>query len=469
MLGFLGFSSLVFSHASAADDPHQAINIGSRLELFVDEFLIESKQGVTLRLHRPLAKDVAIVFDKPWEGNTSGYVTVFKDGDRYRMYYRGSHYDLEARKSSSQVTCCAQSLDGKHWTKPDLGVYAHNGSKMNNIVWKGIGAHNFTPFKDTNPACRPEERYKAVGSENEKLYAFVSPDGIQWKLMQAGPILTQGAFDSQNLAFWDHVRKQYLEFHRGWKNGIRDILLSTSDDFRNWTEPQWLDWGDMPPEHLYTNAIVPYSRAPHLLLGFPKRFMPERQHIPHINPGVSDGLFMSSRDAIHWKKWGEAFIRPGLQKERWINRNNMTAWGILPTASDIPGLPDELSLFSSEGYYVQDCRLRRFTLRQDGFVSMQAPLSGGEFVTKPITFSGKELVINFSTSAAGSIRIEIQDEAGKPIPGYSLKDAPETIGDDIECVVAWKNGSDVSKLAGKPVRLKFLIRDADLYSIRFRL
>jgi hypothetical protein len=462
------FLLLPLSPAPNHSQPHpEVIDIGSRLELFVDDFLIESINGVFLKLHNPLPKEVVIVFDKPWEGNTSAYVTVFKDNDIFRMYYRGSNFNLETQEDGPQVVCYAESRDGIHWVRPELGIHEFNGTKNNNIVWKEIGAHNFTPFKDTNPLCRPDERYKALGSEKERLYAFKSPDGIHWKLLQGEPILSKGAFDSQNLSFWDSLRKKYLEYHRGWRNDIRDIMVSFSEDFRNWTEPQWLDWGKMPPEHLYTNAITPYFRAPHILLGFPKRFVPERKIGTHIVGGVSDGLFMSSRDGLHWRRWGEAFIRPGLQKERWVNRNNMTAWGILVTKSDIPGLPDELSIYSSEGYYLKACRLRRFTLRLDGFVSVHAPYEGGEITTRPIIFSGENLFLNFSTSAAGKILVEIQDEKENPIKGFTLHDSPEIYGDEIEYVVKWKSGASIRELAGKSIRLHFVMKDADLYSMRF--
>ena len=99
---------------------------------------------------------------------------------------------------------------------------------------------------------------------------------------------------------------------------------------------------------------------------------------------------------------------------------------------------------------------------------MNATGKGGEFTTKPITFKGKELEMNFSTSVAGYVRIEIQDADGSPIPGYTLKDSPEIFGDQLDRVVAWKTGKDVSQLAGKPIRLRFVMRDADLYSFKFR-
>jgi hypothetical protein len=145
----------------------------------------------------------------------------------------------------------------------------------------------------------------------------------------------------------------------------------------------------------------------------------------------------------------------------------MIALGILRTRADIPGLPDEISLYSSEGYYVADCRMRRHTVRLDGFVSVNAPAAGGGFTTRPLAFSGKSLLINFSTSAAGSVQVEIQDESGKPLPGFALGDCPEIYGDEIEHTVVWKGGSLLKAIEGKPIRLRFALKDADLYSLKF--
>jgi hypothetical protein len=446
------------------------IDIGSRLELFVDDFLIDQMDGPNLLLHPPVPREVAIVFDKPWEGNTSGYVTVFQDGNVYRMYYRGSNYDAKAKTYGPQVVCYAESRDGIRWLKPDLGLVEFNGSKKNNILWTGLGTHNFTPLLDSRPGCPPEEKYKALASDekNENLFAFKSADGLHWSFLKKEPVIPKGTFDSQNLAFWDSVRGTYLEFNRGWRSDTRDIMISRSADFRTWTEPQWLNWGTAPIEHLYTNAVTPYFRAPHILIGFPKRFVPDRKIGTHEIPGVSDGLFMSSRDGLHWKRWGQAFLRPGLQKERWVNRNNMIAWGILVTKPDSPELPDELSLFSSEGYYVENCRMRRHTLRLDGFVSVNADFRGGQLVTRPLIFQGGRLILNFSTSAAGSIRVEIQDEDRHPIRGFELAACEEIFGDEIDRPVRWKAGPSLDRLSGRPVRLRFVMRDADLYSLCFK-
>ncbi|MGB9717425.1 MAG: hypothetical protein ACPL4E_03145 [Thermoproteota archaeon] len=463
---------MVISAGSRGDVENTAREIGSRLELFIDDWLIAEMRGVELRLHNPVPQEVAIVFNQPWEGNTSGYVTVFKDDGCFRMYYRGSNHNLETGEATHpEFTCYAESTDGVNWFKPQLSLFEFNGSKRNNIVWKGIGTHNFTPFRDSNPNCPCEAAYKALGSGGDGLYAFKSSDGVHWEPMSSRPVITKPAvteyaFDSQNLAFWDSVRRRYTAFFRGWRNGVRDILTCSSEDFTSWTEPEWLDYGDAPKEHLYTNGVTPYFRAPHVFIGFPMRFIPEREKTLHRYKGVSDTLLMSSRDGLHWRRWTEAFIRPGPMPERWINRNNMTAWGMLATESGLTNALVELSLYSSEGYYTAGNRLRRFTLRIDGFASVHAPYSGGELVTRPLVFNGRRLLLNYSTSAAGEVKTEILGEDGNPVPGFTMKECEELYGDEIEGEVCWKSGSDVSRLSGRVVRLRLRMRDADIYALK---
>jgi hypothetical protein len=450
-----------------ADDP---IDIGSRRELFVDRHLIDKLDGARLTLHRPQTRGVAIVHDQPWEGNTCFYHSVFRDGDRYRMYYRGSHH-VPGQSASHQTVCYAESNDGVTWTKPKLGLVEFDGSKENNIIWDGVGRHNFVPFKDPNPECKSEATYKAVGGSKHEggLFAFQSSDAIHWSLMSDKPVITDGAFDSQNLAFWDARRGLYVDYHRQGRAGKRDIMTCTSPDFLNWTKPKFLEYPGAPAEHLYVNQIQPYFRAPHIYLGFPKRFVPSRKSpIDHPLPGVSDTILMSSRDGQTFHRWQEAFVRPGPQPDRWVCRNNLVAWGLVETASHLAGAPDEISLYVIEGYYQgESCRIRRHTMRVDGFVSASAGSNDGHVLTKPLVFTGDRLELNFSTSAAGSVRVEIQDRDGKPINGFSLADCPEIFGDSIARIVQWKNDADLSALAGMPVRLRFSFKDADVYSFRF--
>jgi len=450
-----------------------AIDIGSRRELMVDDFLVDHRDGVTLQLQKPIAREIAVVHDAPWEGNICGYHTVFRDGDLYRMYYRGSHYDDETSElGHAEVTCYAESRDGIHWEKPELGLVEFAGSKANNIILQGGSGHCFTPFKDSNPDCEPDARYKGFDRKGtEGLHAFKSADGIRWSFLTDELVITEGAFDSQNLAFWDAERGRYVDFHRHFyeRDGqrVRAIMTCYSADFVHWSKPQWIDFFGVPEEHLYTNQVVAYQRAPHIFLGFPKRFIPDRTSVEHERKGMSDGVFMSSRDGLSFTRWPEAFIRPGLQPERWITRNNMTAWGIVETRGYLDNVPTELSIYSTEHYYRgAACKLRRFTLRADGFVAANAPLSGGQLLTKKLLFAGAVLYINYSTSAAGSVRVEIQGEDGRALEGFSLEDCAEIYGDEIERAVVWRGGT-LEALVGKPVRLRFVLKDADLFAFRF--
>ena len=136
--------------ASAED----ALKIGNDIQLLWDKSLIESQVNGQFKYHRPTPKEVAITTDAPWEGNVSAYFTFLQDGDEYRAYYRGSHYDTSRKVvTHREVTCVATSKDGIHWTKPKLGLWEFEGSKENNIVWDGIGTHCFAPFIDDNPQC----------------------------------------------------------------------------------------------------------------------------------------------------------------------------------------------------------------------------------------------------------------------------------------------------------------------------
>ena len=474
---------------AAAAEP---VQVGSRLELLIDDSLVEKWKGdAGLRMHHPTPREVVMVHDAPWEGSGCGYHTIFKDGDLFRMYYKAWHLDVGDGKLVQGHGCFgayAESRDGIRWTKPNLGLFEFKGSKKNNLVWVGAGSHDFTPFKDPNPACKPEARYKAVGCGG-KLLAFQSADGIHWSAMNRGkPVITKGAFDSQNLAFWDGERQEYRAYFRGFRSGKRDILTATSQDFIHWTDPVWLKYPGAAREQLYTNQIAPYYRAPHLLIGFPTRYIdrgwspsmhalsePEHRKLRakasrRYGTALSEGLLMSSRDRVTFHRWAEAFLRPGPRtKGNWKYGDNYIGWHVIETASALADAPNELSLYATEGYWTgAQSELRRYTLRMDGFVSAEAPMSGGELVTKPIVFAGGQLVLNVATSAAGSVRVEIQDAQGKSLPGHSLKECAEVFGDSIEHVVTWKAGDDVSALAGQPVRLRFALKDADVYAFRFR-
>lgn len=463
--------------------------IGTRRELFVDRHLIESLNGVSLLLQHPEPQEIAIECDQPWEGSACGYFRVLKDGTKYRMWYMAFHWPFEPEETAPRhpfYVAYAESADGIVWKKPDLGLHEFQGSKKNNICCTDV-IDNFTPFLDANPQCPSDARYKAVGVGKGGLLAFQSPDGLQWKRLQEQPIIAKGAFDTQNIAFWDASIGRYRAYIRDFHNGIRDIRTCTSADFHTWTEPEVLQFAPgTPDEQLYTNGVDPYYRAPHLYLGFPTRYVerkwsPSMRALPdvkhrelrskvemRIGTAITDGLLMSSRDGKTFERWGEAFVRNGPERPgTWVYGDCYQAHGLVETAGKFPGSAPELSFYLPENYWHRVAKMRRYTLRIDGFVAARAPLSGGELVTKPVRFAGKKLSLNLATSAAGSVRVELQDAEGKPLPGHSADDCDELFGDTLDRTVSWKDNSDVSAVAGQPVRIRFVLRDADIYSYQF--
>jgi hypothetical protein len=112
--------------------------------------------------------------------------------------------------------------------------------------------------------------------------------------------------------------------------------------------------------------------------------------------------------------------------------------------------------------------ISRAVLRLDGFMSADFDYTGGTILTPAIRFEGSRLELNLDTGAGGLGRIEIQDEQGRPIPGFTLADADFLNGNSVRMTASWKGNPDVSSLAGKPVRLLIKMRSAKLYAFQFK-
>jgi hypothetical protein len=255
--------------------------------------------------------------------------------------------------------------------------------------------------------------------------------------------------------------------------GWRWTSRCTSDDFIHWSKPVEMDAGDAPHEHIYTNLTQPYFRAPHIYISLAARLMQQRRVITKEEEkqiGIrdlwaddcSDAVLITSRGGNRYDRtFLEAFIRPQMGPQNWTSRTNYPAYGI------VPGPDNKLYLYVNTHWVQKTNRVELYTLRTDGFVSVNAPYAGGELLTKPLRFTGNRLILNFATSAIGGIHVAIEDETGEPIPGFTRKECVEIIGNEIEREVAWKDGNALRALAGRPVRLRFLMRDADLFSFQF--
>ena len=470
---------LILDVGRAAADESAPVQIGSRRELFVDDLLIDRLDGARLKLHEP--HRLRRMPPRPF----GHYATVLKDGDRLRLYYRGdkvpgAHWrNGWGKYHEGEVTLYAESLDqGVHWIEPKLGLHDVPEMPKGNVVMDMsddtfLVTHNFTPFIDTRRGTPADERYKALGggryppenwggwrSPDERrqlrekygpggLKAFASADGLNWKLLQKEPVLAEdlGSFDSQNGAFWSEVEQQYVCYFRWFDQGRRAIRRSTSKDFLHWTPPVSMQANE-PGEHLYTSCTQPYFRAPHIYIALPTRFQASAG-------AITDIVFMATRpgsDRYH-RHFKAAFIRPGLGPRGWGNRANYITLNAAPTSST------EMSLFMYGG--------AQYVLRLDGFVSIHGGYEQGEFISKPFIFSGDRLELNYSTSGAGQVQVELQTVGGEPLQGLALDACDPLRGDAIAQDVSWGKEFSVGKFAGTPVRLKLTLREADVYSFRF--
>jgi hypothetical protein len=452
--------------AAGAQPTSGARDIGTERQLFVDRVLIGEMRGLALKLHAPVLREVAFRYDRPWEGETSWHPIVIKDGERYRMWYRTG----SSNNDNESWTAHAESRDGIRWEKSSLGLVDFKGSKENNLVWPlaGMSGRNMTVIKDPRPGIPEEERYKAI-VHTTAIYGLVSPDGLRWRQVQPDPLIPalkeEAHADGPHTLCWDPWESRYVIYRRGWWGQNRTVRRSVSTDFRRWSPPEFVDigFGTAPREQFYTSAAQPYTRARGVYLMFPMRYIEERRFISDwAFAGLSDIALLTSRDGIRWDRtFREAFLRPGLDRDNWHERSMSFGSGIVETA------PGELSMYLTERFRTPNAQVRRVTVRADGFVSVNAPELGGELITVPLVFSGRVLRLNYSTSATGSVRVEVLNAVGRPIQGYSLEQSQETFGDELDRGVAWGTVKEVGALAGQVVRLRFVMRDADLYSFRF--
>ena len=487
------------------------IDIDKRRECFFDSQLIDPlRSSADLMLHHPQFRETVLVHNAPWEGDGCNYHNLFFDpswhgidGSHpegvYRMYYLGWEMisaDGKRHKVSDIHVCYAESADGISWTKPNLGICPFNGDKNNNIILcresvknlhPNVLFDNFMAFRDENPACSDEQRYKGIGTFGMGLWCFHSPDGIHFT--PAHKLEIKGRFDSLNIIFWDSLARKYRGYIRDLhpsaipgEKDARDIRYTESEDFVNWTPAQQIRYDDEEDIPLYTSCISQYLNAPHLLVGFPSRYVErkewnssfeelcgkeKRQSRMKIHPryglAVTDCIFMVSRNGMDFHRFGEAFMRPEIENGRnWVYGDCYPARGFAVTKSPFPGAPDELSMYVFTNHWMGiPSTLDRYSIRMDGFASLHAGAKEEHATTKVFVFQGNDFFINFETSALGYMQFTISDFDGNECSSC------EVFGNSLDRKVHFENGT-LSAFAGKPVRMHIRMRDADLYSLQFR-
>ncbi|MSU65382.1 MAG: hypothetical protein EXS38_04600 [Opitutus sp.] len=504
--------------AIARDTP---ITIGSDRQLMFDASLIASAKGVALTQHEPVSGGIALKSDRPWDGDVLYMSSLYRVNGNFHLLYRaidklclavsadGVHWDkpnlglvpFNGSKDNNIVT------DGR-------------GRKI------GMGFSFFDP----RPAVPENERVKVlIWSDGERYYHYpldnqagAKPLSVEWRKGVRTVLLgsTDGrafhevplhanltsrlpnSYDGGSI-FWSETEQQFVGYFRWWDEhpepharlledrgiitgvGVRSVFRSTSKDLQTWSDPVPMTYGNSPREHLYENATFPYFRAPKLYVALANRFNPGRRALssdeetglkirgapatkgtPAFSFGsdVNDIVLMVTKPGAkgYARPFMEAFMRPGANPGNWSSRCNYPNLhgGVFQTG------PAEMSFLVTRQHFQKDNHIERMVLRVDGFASMKAPYAGGEFVTTSVVFRGQRLELNYATSGAGDIRVEIQNADGRPLPGYALADCDLLIGDRIDGVVRWR-GRTAVPTPGQPIRLRFQMADADIYSFRF--
>ena len=498
------------------------INLKNNREVCWDDYLIEKADGIKIQMHQPIKRNAALTLDAKWEGTGCGYFNASNNvGGKIRLYYRsGGVKDVKG-----EFFCFAESDDGIEYKRPNLGLKDFCGDKNNNIHFtEDRFIDNFSVYEDKNPDCPPEGRFKAVslifkfnetepidgiglfefdGKEHsEELGLYQSADGINFEFVRVLDV--KGVFDSNNILMWDEKEEVYRLYLRDFhdKDGndveyvpddkvvepwIRDVRLSKSKDLITWTKPEKLIYhGSAEDYQLYTSQIVKYHRAD-IFIGIPTRYInrihdaapANFKHLPsweggrqieleagrRLGSATTDAILMTSRDGLNFLRCDEQFLGSGLEKEHnWIYGDGYVAYGITETPIEGNEGKTELSIYSTDDYrnpYTPNC-LYRYTIRLDGFFSWRGDFKGGYVLTKPITFEGDSMEINFATSALGSVRVELCDLNGDVIEGY---DSGNLFGDSLDRPVEFEKS--LKELNGQEIKIKFTLKDADLYSFKF--
>ena len=496
-------------------------DIKNRRECFFDDFLIDAeKTTAEKRLHKPVRQNVILVLDKPWEGKyTTFFCPVFADG-KWRLYYTSTLGD------NQKYICCAESDDAENWVRPDYGIVEFEGSKNNNIIldiemlkrFEFTHFDNFSVFYDDNPVCPENEKYKMIANwiGHGALAALVSADGIHWDSLKF--ITDDGAFDSQNRAFWSREHGKYFCYYRGEHTPgedisftdksytdktanaltdpvrfllrepgeathtfMRDVRVIESTDFVTWSKQQKINTTGKDFQ-LYNNVVFPYPRAPHILVGLPLRYTERKKWTKNYDElcgckarkkrigcmlrlglAVTDGLFMCSRDGYNFTKYDEAILPPPPENpEAFVYGDGTAVPALIEVPSNIPGAENEYMIVVRENFRTADGfnQLVKYTLRLDGFVSLHAGGEEVKTVTKVFTYSGENLYANIATSARGYAYFTLKC-------GNEEYTSCEMFGNSTDKRIRFDDDSAVKQLSGKTVTLEIDMFDCDVYSVRF--
>ena len=499
----------------------EPLAIGNRRQLLMDDRLVQKSQGIEFIVHQP-KKTGDILFSSEPGLPLGGYHSVLYEGGTYHFWYSTGGGVLYAR-SRDGIHWEKPHLNLARAASNNAVTPQHNLVLGQGVGGVKGGMHGLMVFVDPNAG--ESDRFKLVANPGEfdsQLQIFSSPDGIHWRHAFTNVItfpveVKPNHLDSQNVIFWDERVSKYVAYFRknvresGTKAGqvprtrmVARAESATLDFFCKVEDAPVILKAD--PEHevrpgsagreaytlldVYTSGTIKYPWAESAYLMFPTEYyhysakLAEfRKEVP-INAGVVDTRFASSRDGITWRRYDHRPFVPLGMKGEFDSKRIYMVYGIVPANHDRELFMYYLGTSETHGWDRDDRNNRlltaadlaptgpsvisRVVLRRDGFVSIRAGFSGGEFTTPLLRYTGEQLLLNVDTSAAGELRVEILDEQGQPVPDFTLAacDLIHT-ANEINRVVKWNGATSVGALAGKPIRLRFVMRDVHVYAFQF--
>jgi hypothetical protein len=479
-LGFLGLGL-------GAEPP---LDVGTRRQVFIDRRFVASGAGIELRMNPPRKLGVVLSGDKPWDaGWISGAGTVLEDHGVFRLWYTGMPVSPVMTKFR---LCYAESADGIHWNKPDLGIYDWEGSKANNILMETAIENAGGVFID--PIAEPAQRYKLLAivrgaGDGDGLYVYTSRDGLHWTLYphRVAPFVP----DTVNQAFFDTRLHKYVAYFRIWnplrkvgRAEMRDILEPWPYDkdakptraWKNPIHPPGLEFptafgydeSDPQVSDHYTSAAVEYPWADDAYLMFPSAFSHYQEN---DHDGPLDIQLAVSRDGLRFERVERRpYIDLGLAGT--IDGGSMYMFiGMIRRGDEI------LQYYGGQAHtHAEYQRYSRLSgvgsvlcvaQRPDGFISLDAGMAGGSFVTPALRFSGSRLALNMNGSAMGEVRVELRDADGKAIDGFRFADCDPLRRNYLNQIVTWRGNPSLTSLASRPIRIAFRLRSVKLYAFQF--
>lgn len=452
--------------ATAADSSAQTPLKRTRF-LVLDSRVIEAVENAKLTLgktvkskHNPLMAE-----DKPWEKRFDNlYANVIYDEEdkHYKCWYSPFIVDnsaggmtLQQRRETryrpprgrEMAICYAVSEDGIKWEKPELGLVEFEGSKRNNIVWRGPhGAGVFKDLRDPDPA----RRYKTI-FKGERISVAFSTDGIHWGEAIPCPEV-EVAGDTHNNALWAPTLGKYVGITRTWGKQGRQVARTESGDFLKWTKAEVVLEGFDKGHQTY--AMPVFFRGG-VYLGLVAIIYPKEDRVW--------AELTWSPDTVQWNRaCPDKPLIANSQKEMAYD------WGCVYAGAYPVFLQDEIRIYygGSDWHHGnwRNAFLCMATLRPDGFAGYE-PIESNQparITTTAVVCTGDKLQVSADVHQPGSIKVTVLDKQkrrlaeGQPIT--------RTVTD---AVVRWNAGFSPVKLKGEELQLRFELRDAQLYSFTF--